>query len=190
MVLGGQVPRCFVCPVACEDTGLATCTGAAFRVCAFPRCSNPRGADAQSFQKGPADSRPASLHHGRQNKHNWGHRQVQRRRPDLRVIVSSATLEVERLFNFFDPAGGSGGGPGAAWRGAGAGEWRPGEISRAPAVLSIEGRTHPVQVRSGKARAGRFRLSGLPWGLRSRCARLGARRVLICNCCIAAGGRT
>ncbi|KAI8469268.1 MAG: P-loop containing nucleoside triphosphate hydrolase protein [Monoraphidium minutum] len=77
-------------------------------------------------------------------------KKVQRRRPDLRVIVSSATLEVERLSAFFDPAGGSGAAAAAAAAArraaAGGGAWRPGEVARAPAVLNIEGRIHPVQL--------------------------------------------
>jgi ATP-dependent RNA helicase DDX35 len=65
---------------------------------------------------------------------------VLRRRPDLRLVISSATLEVARLAAFFDTAnsvsssGGGGGGP-----------------SRTPAVVSVEGRTHPVQVGAAQA---------------------------------------
>ena len=46
-------------------------------------------------------------------------RELVRRRPDLRVVVASATLEVEKLRAFFD---------------------------RAP-VVEVEGRTHPIEVR-------------------------------------------
>ena len=46
-------------------------------------------------------------------------RQLVRRRPDLRVVVASATLEVEKLRAFFDEA----------------------------PVIEVEGRTHPVEIR-------------------------------------------
>ena len=46
-------------------------------------------------------------------------RQLMRRRPDLRVVVASATLEVEKLRAFFDEA----------------------------PVIEVEGRTHPVEIR-------------------------------------------
>ena len=46
-------------------------------------------------------------------------RQLVRRRPDLRVVVASATLEVDKLRAFFD---------------------------RAP-VIEVEGRTHPIEIR-------------------------------------------
>jgi ATP-dependent RNA helicase DDX35 len=68
-------------------------------------------------------------------------KKVQRRRPDLRLVISSATLEVARLAAFFDTSSGAGS------KGSGG----SGLPSRAPAVLSVEGRTHPVQV-GGSAR--------------------------------------
>ena len=46
-------------------------------------------------------------------------RQLVRRRPDLRVVVASATLEVEKLRAFFDDA----------------------------PVIEVEGRTHPIEIR-------------------------------------------
>jgi ATP-dependent RNA helicase DDX35 len=77
-------------------------------------------------------------------------RKVQRRRPSLRLIVSSATLEIEGLAAFFDGSGGSGGGGGGrARRGQGGGA-EDGQVERRPAVLSMEGRVHPVQVSQNK----------------------------------------
>ncbi len=61
-------------------------------------------------------------------------KKVQRRRPDLRVVVASATLEAERVAAFFDAS---------TVRGAKAGA---DDLSKQPAVLSVEGRTHSVQV--------------------------------------------
>jgi len=61
-------------------------------------------------------------------------KKVQKRRPELRIIISSATLEAEKLVEFFDTsrsgplAGHSAGGP-----------------SRKPAVISVAGRMHSVQ---------------------------------------------
>jgi ATP-dependent RNA helicase DDX35 len=66
-------------------------------------------------------------------------KKVQRRRPDLRLVISSATLEVERLVAFFDSS--TVRGKAAAAAGGG------GVPSRAPAVVSIPGRVYPVQVR-------------------------------------------
>ncbi|KAK9828606.1 hypothetical protein WJX72_001006 [[Myrmecia] bisecta] len=63
-------------------------------------------------------------------------KKVQRRRPDLRVIIASATLEAEKLASFFDAS---------TVRGRKAGPV-PGTVSKASALLSVEGRTHPVQV--------------------------------------------
>ncbi|KAF5837631.1 putative DEAH [Dunaliella salina] len=66
-------------------------------------------------------------------------KKVQRRRPDLRLIVASATLQAEELRAFFDPGRDSSvvktvqPGPGAP-------------VQRTPAIISIEGRTHPVEV--------------------------------------------
>ena len=65
-------------------------------------------------------------------------KKVQKRRPELRLIISSATLEVEKLRAFFDTS--TSRGPAAA---AGGGGNAP---SRAPAVIAVEGRQHPVQV--------------------------------------------
>lgn len=61
-------------------------------------------------------------------------KKVQRRRPDLRVIIASATLEAERVAAFFDAS---------TVRGAKAGG---DDLSKQPALLSVEGRTHSVQV--------------------------------------------
>ncbi|EIE20207.1 putative DEAH [Coccomyxa subellipsoidea C-169] len=61
-------------------------------------------------------------------------KKVQRRRPDLRVIVASATLEAERVAAFFDAS---------TVRGAAA---KAGDLSKQPAILSVEGRTHSVQI--------------------------------------------
>jgi len=65
---------------------------------------------------------------------------VQRRRPDLRLVVSSATLQAESLREFFDPARDS-----AIIKENQRGPGMP--VQRTPAILSIEGRTHPVEVR-------------------------------------------
>ncbi|KAF8058346.1 DEAH9 [Scenedesmus sp. PABB004] len=67
-------------------------------------------------------------------------KKVQRRRPELRLVISSATLEVDRLVSFFE-AGGARAAAAAAPGGAGGAP-----ASRRPAVLSISGRTYPVQV--------------------------------------------
>jgi hypothetical protein len=106
--------------------------------------------------------------------------QVQRRRPDLRVIVSSATLEVDALSAFFDPAGGAARRPAAA-----AAHWRPGEVSKVPAVLNIEGRIHPVQVKGGP-RGGRHpaRAPSQPSNL--RCSRSPISDVMMHPCSAAA----
>jgi ATP-dependent RNA helicase DDX35 len=61
-------------------------------------------------------------------------KKVQRRRPDLHVIVASATLEAERVAAFFDAS---------TVRGASA---KAGDLSKQPAILSVEGRTYSVQV--------------------------------------------
>lgn len=74
-------------------------------------------------------------------------KKVQRRRHDLRLIISSATLEVDKLVAFFDTATIRRHKTTAtAGAGAGAGVGGSAELSRTPAVLSVEGRTHPVQV--------------------------------------------
>ena len=61
-------------------------------------------------------------------------KKVQRRRADLRVVISSATLQAEKVAAFFDTATVKGQGAGANG------------ISKSPAIMSVEGRTHPVQV--------------------------------------------
>ena len=61
-------------------------------------------------------------------------KKVQRQRPDLRVIISSATLQADRIAAFFDTATVKGKGLGTE------------AISKSPAIMSVEGRTHPVQV--------------------------------------------
>ncbi|KAA6422608.1 MAG: putative ATP-dependent RNA helicase DHX35-like [Trebouxia sp. A1-2] len=60
-------------------------------------------------------------------------KKVQRQRPDLRVVISSATLQADKIAAFFDTATVKGKGLGAEG------------ISKSPAVMSVEGRTHPVQ---------------------------------------------
>lgn len=75
-------------------------------------------------------------------------KKVQKRRPDLRLIISSATLEVDRLVDFFD--GGSSGSSArraaAVAAAAAAGGGGGGLLSKRPAVLGITGRVYPVQV--------------------------------------------
>ncbi|KAI3425228.1 hypothetical protein D9Q98_008996 [Chlorella vulgaris] len=67
-------------------------------------------------------------------------KKIQRRRPDLRVIISSATIEAEKMARFFDtsnvrrPRGHAE----VAQEGA--------APSRSPALMSVEGRTHNVQI--------------------------------------------
>lgn len=61
-------------------------------------------------------------------------KKVQRQRSDLRVVISSATLQADKIAAFFDTA---------TVRGR-----ADGGLSRSPAVMSIEGRTHLVQVGS------------------------------------------
>lgn len=61
-------------------------------------------------------------------------KKVQRQRPDLRVVISSATLQADKLAAFFDTTTVKGQGAGATG------------ISKSPAIMSVEGRTHPVQV--------------------------------------------
>lgn len=60
-------------------------------------------------------------------------KKVLKQRKDLRLIISSATLEVDRLVDFFDLSTSRSG-------------QTDGELVRRPAVVSVEGRTHPVQV--------------------------------------------
>ncbi|KAJ9517335.1 hypothetical protein QJQ45_016702 [Haematococcus lacustris] len=65
-------------------------------------------------------------------------KKVQRRRPDLRLIVSSATLQVDQLRSFFEP----GSAPPAQQVPP-----PPGlPAQRSPAVMHIPGRTFPVEV--------------------------------------------
>lgn len=59
-------------------------------------------------------------------------KKVQRQRPELRIAISSATLQADKIAAFFDTA-------------TVKGQTTQG-LSRSPAVMSIEGRTHPVQV--------------------------------------------
>ena len=61
-------------------------------------------------------------------------KKVQRQRPDLRIIISSATLQADKIAAFFDTATVKGKGLGAEG------------IAKSPAIMSVEGRTHPVQV--------------------------------------------
>ena len=63
--------------------------------------------------------------------------QVQKARPDLRVIISSATLEAGALASYFDAR---------TDRRKQAAAVPIGDVSRVPAVLSVEGRTHDVKV--------------------------------------------
>lgn len=74
------------------------------------------------------------------HSHGTHYTQVQRRRPDLRLVVSSATLQAETLQAFFDPARDS-----SVIKAAQNGPGTPEQ--RTPAIISIEGRTHPVEVR-------------------------------------------
>lgn len=62
-------------------------------------------------------------------------KKVQKRRPDLRLIISSATMQAQAIAGFFDAS--------TTWRQP---EPRVGTVLRTPAVLSVEGRTHSVQV--------------------------------------------
>ena len=63
--------------------------------------------------------------------------QVQKARPDLRVVISSATLEAGALASYFD----------ARTDRRQQAAVPVGDVSRAPALLSVEGRTHDVKVR-------------------------------------------
>lgn len=68
-------------------------------------------------------------------------KKVLRVRPDLRVIVSSATLQAPALVAFFGGLAAPGNVP------QNVAQTAPGAPpNRAPAVVSIEGRTHPVEV--------------------------------------------
>jgi ATP-dependent RNA helicase DDX35 len=61
---------------------------------------------------------------------------VQKARPDLRVVISSATLEAGALASYFD----------ARTDRRKEAAVPVGDVSRAPALLSVEGRTHDVKV--------------------------------------------
>lgn len=68
-------------------------------------------------------------------------KKVRRARPDLRVIVASATIQAERLAQFFDESGEP---PRTPLAGAAtAGEPVP---DPRPAIISVEGRVHPVRL--------------------------------------------
>lgn len=78
-------------------------------------------------------------------------RRAQRQRPELRVVVMSATLEVELFRDFFDTAKGGAAGAVAAGalaaaagkdNGKGEGEGEEGPV----AVVRVEGRQFPVEV--------------------------------------------
>ena len=56
-------------------------------------------------------------------------KKVRRRRPDLRIIVASATLQARRIADFFDTSTSSS------------------DAYNKPALLTVEGRAHNVQVR-------------------------------------------
>ncbi|KAL2265405.1 hypothetical protein VTJ83DRAFT_6505 [Remersonia thermophila] len=58
-------------------------------------------------------------------------KKIRRKRPELRIIVSSATLQAEGFRRFFEETGGDGPGPG------------PGPVA---SIISLEGRTHPIDV--------------------------------------------
>ena len=62
-------------------------------------------------------------------------KKVQRQRPDLRIVISSATLQADKVAAFFDIA-------------TVKGTSKEG-LSSSPAIMSVEGRTHPVQVKHG-----------------------------------------
>ncbi|KAL4419831.1 hypothetical protein ABPG75_006929 [Micractinium tetrahymenae] len=67
-------------------------------------------------------------------------KKVQRRRPDLRVVISSATIEAEKMARFFDTSNVRRPRAHAELPAEGAAP------SRSPALMSVEGRTHSVQV--------------------------------------------
>ena len=74
--------------------------------------------------------------------------QVQRRRPELRLVISSATLQADLLASFFSASGaGARHSRGAAKVGTDAPLGLP--ACPDPAILSVEGRTHPVEVGRG-----------------------------------------
>ena len=66
-------------------------------------------------------------------------KKIQKRRPQLRVIISSATLEAKQIASFFDSR--------TVRRGAGSEPSQSvGAPSGKPAIISVEGRLHNVQV--------------------------------------------
>ena len=66
-------------------------------------------------------------------------KRIQRRRPDLRIIISSATLEAQSIASFFDTR--------SVRRGSEAEQpERAGAPLGKPAIMSVEGRLHNVQV--------------------------------------------
>lgn len=67
-------------------------------------------------------------------------KKIQRRRPDLRVIISSSTIEAEKMARFFDTSNVR------RPRAHAEGVQQGAAPSRSPALLSVEGRTHNVQV--------------------------------------------
>ncbi|GIL82479.1 hypothetical protein Vretifemale_11301 [Volvox reticuliferus] len=79
-------------------------------------------------------------------------KKIQRRRPDLRLIISSATLEATKLKDFFDAGTVTAAAAAAKRRAAAAAAAAggvpppPSDPDRTPAVVTVEGRTHPVQV--------------------------------------------
>ncbi|KAG2432191.1 hypothetical protein HXX76_009111 [Chlamydomonas incerta] len=80
-------------------------------------------------------------------------KKVLKRRPDLRLIISSATLEAGKLRDFFDTSTAGSTArrraaltAAAAAAGAGVGGVSCSEPDRTPAAVTVEGRTHPVQV--------------------------------------------
>ena len=80
-------------------------------------------------------------------------KKVQRRRPDLRLIIASATLDAARLARFFD---------GRGVRGRAAAPLAPGgPPSRGAAVLGVQSRTYPVRIQYlVKARGGILGVEG------------------------------
>jgi ATP-dependent RNA helicase DDX35 len=68
-------------------------------------------------------------------------KKVQRRRPDLRVIVASATIQAEKVADFFDTSASNSRKPSVVNQQEG----QP-LVSVKPALLSVEGRPHSVQV--------------------------------------------
>ena len=61
-------------------------------------------------------------------------KKVQKVRKDLRVVISSATMQAKVLATFFDTGSGDEGPPAV------------GAVKHTPCIMSVEGRTHDVQV--------------------------------------------